>query len=415
MTTDLTLRLGEIGTVLAEKMPRVLDATVLLLESLAPAVDAARLNRYSIQHQLEVGGHAEVLLGVARGADGFHRPVAIKRVKSDLANQERFLAMLAAEAHHVSQLSHPNVVSILDFEFDPERRPYLVMEYVDGVNLEKFIATGPLPHSVPIFIVRELLSGLGYIHGARDRGQGRDGLVHCDVTPRNVLLSWEGEVKLADFGVAQVLDVGTTVGANAGAGTRGYLSPEQARCEGLDGRSDLYAVGIVLWELLALHRLRAGLPSDVGATITFHAIRRPSEYQQGVPADLEAVAMRLLTYDREQRYQTAELAAHDLMRCQDVPRDGRAELAHLLEERFPRTHREGLLARPPRLPSNDPRTVTGPETSTNALPRPMAQENGQPRTGMPAPKRWRWRTRTCFVLFALLLVLAAILALFVSL
>jgi serine/threonine protein kinase len=189
--------------------------------------------RYEIQHPIGAGVHAEVLLGAVRGADGFCRPVAVKRVRSDLANHERFVAMLVEVAHLASQLSHPNVVSILDLGRDTEQRPYLIMDHVDGVDLGKLIETGPLPHSVAIFIVRELLSGLGYIHESRGRGQGHvRGLVHRDVTPRNVLLSWEGEVKLADFGVAQLLEGAMTVGANACVGMPGYMSPEQGEPRG---------------------------------------------------------------------------------------------------------------------------------------------------------------------------------------
>jgi serine/threonine protein kinase len=323
------------------------------------------------------------------------------------------MTMLAQEARLVSQFSHPNVVSILDFDHDTEQRPYLVMEYVDGINLAKLIATGPLPHPVAIFIVRELLSGLGYIHEARDRGPGRVGLVHCDVTPRNVLLSWEGEVKLTDFGVAQVLEGAMTMGENAGLGTPGYTSPELARCEELDGRSDLFAVGIVLWEILALHRLRPGLPGDVAAAIAFHLIRRPSEYQAGIPVDLEAVAMRLLAYDRDERYRTAEFAAHDLMRCQDVPRDGRAELARLLDDRFPRPHRQGPLTRPPEAPSKSQRTVTGRGALMNAPPWPMAQQNDAAMLER-AQRRRRRRRLGYVVLFTLLLALAATVALLVA-
>src|SRR4051812_3418399 len=119
------------------------------------AVDAAPSERYEIQHSIGVGGQAEVLLGIVRGADGFHRPVAIKRPRSDLAEQGRVAANLLEEAHLTSGLSHPNVVSVLDFDHDPEGRPYLVMEYVDGVDLGTLTKTGPLPHPVAIFIVRE--------------------------------------------------------------------------------------------------------------------------------------------------------------------------------------------------------------------------------------------------------------------
>jgi serine/threonine protein kinase len=367
--------------------------------------DAARSARYTIHHQIGLGGHAEVLLGVVRGADGFHRSVAIKRVRQELADQARFETMLIEEAHHAARLSHPNVVSVLDLERDTEGRPYLVMEHVDGVDLATLIETGPLPCPVAIFIVRELLSALGYIHDSWD--QGRDdlrGLVHRDVKPRNVLLSWAGEVKLADFGVAM------TVGASAHLGTAGYMSPEQARGEELDGRSDLYALGIVLWELLAFERLRVGLPGDVGATAAFDRIRPPSEYRQ-VPADLEAVAMRLLAHDREDRYLTAELVARDLMRCRDVPRDGRGDLVHLLEERFPRAGRRGSCSLQPELTfsSVSPSTVTAsPGAPMDAPPWPSEQW-AQCYASMLERARRRRQARAYGIVFALMLATAIVL------
>jgi serine/threonine protein kinase len=328
------------------RAPRLPNRTSALPESGAPALDIACSERYEIQRQIGLGGHAEVLLGVIRGADGFHRPVAIKRVRPDLANQDKLVAMLVDEAQHAAELFHPNVVSVLDFNRDSKGRPYLVMEHVDGVDLATLIETGPVPHAVAIFIVRELLSGLGYIHELRGQDPDRvRGLVHCDVTPRNVLLSWAGAVKIADFALAQIVWETMTEEANTRGGTPGYMSPEQARREALDGRSDLYSVGVMLWELLACKRLRTRLPGD---------IRRPSELRK-VSADLEAVAMRLLAYDREERYRTAELAAADLMRCQDAPRDGRGEIVRLLDERFPR----------PLLPGSRSRCLDmGPSTVT---------------------------------------------------
>src|SRR6185295_9479809 len=111
-------------------------------------------------------------------------------------------------------------VSVLDFDHDPEGRPYLVMEYVDGVDLGALTRTGPVPHPVAIFIVRELLAGLGYIHEHRGRGRVR-GLVHRDVTPHNVLVSWQGAIKLADFGVAQVIEGAVTAGSKVPVGKVG--------------------------------------------------------------------------------------------------------------------------------------------------------------------------------------------------
>jgi serine/threonine protein kinase len=323
------------------------------------------------------------------------------------------VAMLIEEAHHASRLSHPNVVSVFDLARDAEGRPCLVMEHVDGVNLATLVETGPLPHPVAIFIVRELLSGLGYIHEARDRGRRCEpGLVHRDVTPRNVLLSWEGAVKLADFGLARMVERILPASANAGEGTPGYLSPEQAYREDLDGRSDLYAVGIVLWELLASRRLRAGLPGDVSATITFPAIGPPSEHRP-VPADLEAVAMRLLAYRREERYPTADLAARDLVCCQDASRDGRGELVRLLDERFPRARRQGPFSRlqDPGSPSTARRTVTGPPLDAPLAPLPAEQQDGPRLAGaLDRPRERRWAL-ACVVLALVLGTTMALLVL----
>jgi serine/threonine protein kinase len=194
------------------------------------------------------------------------------------------------------------------------------------------------------------------------------------------------------------------------------MSPEQVNRQGLDGRSDLYVVGIVLWELLAARRLRVGSAGDLTAKVVVQAIPRPSEYRQGVPADLDAVAMRLLAFDREERYRTAELAAHDLMRCQSVPRDGRGDLVRLLDERLPRPRRRPPSSRPPEpgTPSQGPRTVTASSAPTGAPPAPSPREQryGQRRAGMleRAPRR-RWRALAYGVLFAL--VLAATVALLV--
>jgi len=405
MTVDRTTRLSEIGAVLAERMPSVLDAAIALLESIPPVLDPARPERYEITRQIGAGGQAEVLLATVRGAEGFHRLVAVKRVRSDQVNAAKAVMDLVNEAHVTSRLSHPNVVGVLDVDHDKTRQPFLVMEYVDGVDLEKLIETGPVPHPIVIFIVRELLSGLGYIHEPKDQGRGRvrRGLVHRDVSPGNVLLSWEGEVKLADFGVAQMLERTMTAPALATVGKRGYMSPEQVNRQELDGRSDLYAVGVVLWELLSHRRFPTGAAGDI--TAVFRAVPRPSAYRQDVPADLEAVAMRMLAYDREERYRTAELAAYDLMRCRDFPRDGRGDLARFLDERFPRSRRQRPNSRPPGLSTpSEVRTVTEPSVPMGAPPWPRLgqRENGQHLVVMLERARRRRRAIAWGVLLATL-------------
>jgi serine/threonine protein kinase len=268
-----------------------------------------------------------------------------------------------------------------------------------------------LSHSIASFIVRELLSGLGYIHESRDLGRGRvrRGLVHRDVSPENVLLSWEGEVKLADFGLARMLERTMTAPVNAPVGKPGYMSPEQVNGQELDGRSDLYAAGVVLWELLAHRRLPVEPAGDLTVNAVLRAMQRPSDYRQGVPADLEAIAMRLLAHNREERYRTAGLAAHDLLRYQDLPRDGRGDLACLLDERFPRSRRQQPSSHPP-VPGapSKVRTVPQPPEMMGAppWPRPSEQEDDQRRAAMRKQARWQWRTLAWGALLALLVAAA---------
>jgi serine/threonine-protein kinase len=274
---------------------------------------------------------AEVFLGTLHGIEGFTRQVAIKRVRPDLWAMPEYATMFTKEAHLAAQLSHPNVVSVLDFDRDSEGRPFLVMEYVDGMSLAELVETGPLSYAVTAHIVLEVLCGLGYAHDLPRGG----GVIHRDVSPHNVLLSRTGSVKIADFGIAKAHDGSAASASDVPRGKTGYLSPEQLRGQDLDGRSDLFAVGIMLWELLAGGRLFSGSPGEVTARMLFHTVPPPSAQREGIPADLERVAMRLLALNPEDRYQTAAEAALELVRCADARHDGRDELAKLLSKRCP--------------------------------------------------------------------------------
>jgi len=321
--------------------------------------------------------------------------------------------MLSEEALQVARLSHDNVIAAFDFEHDAEGRCFLVMEYVDGIDLKALIATGPIPLSVAIFIVSELLAGLGYLHRSQDYGGGRvGGLVHRDVKPANVLLSWQGAVKLGDFGLALMFEQGGTVEARGREGTLMYMSPEQSRRTALDGRSDLYAAGVVFWELLARHRLRSE-PVDAGMAGSIQPIPHPSEYQPEIPADVEAVAMRLVADAPEERYPTAELAAHDLLLCQAAPRNGRGELVRLLNERFPPPERQHARARfkhwlEPDGPSHRRRTVTTPPAVNEApLVLELLEASGWPDEDEGERRPTRWRLLRARVLWWLTVVLVA--------
>ncbi len=291
--------------------------------------------KYRLDTRLGGGGMAEVFLGSMLGAEGFSRRVAIKRVLPGFSDNPAFAKMFVAEAQISSRLQHPNIVSVLDFDRDAEGRLFLVMELVDGRDLDALCASGMLPFGVVIFLISEVLRGLGHAH---DLPSGNDlrGIVHRDVSPHNVLLSWAGAVKVSDFGIAKARQASEASASVFIKGKPAYMSPEQANGQPLDGRSDLFAVGVMLWEMLTGRRLFIG--EDTRATLAavlFGQIPRPRSVRSEVPKDLERVCMKLLERDLPARYATAEQAIRDLLACSDAPKDGREQLIQVLAERFP--------------------------------------------------------------------------------
>lgn len=278
---------------------------------------------------------AEVFAGSAVGAEGFSRKVAIKRVLPGYSEHAGFARMFIAEARISSELVHPNIVSVLDFDRDADGRLFLVMELVDGKDLDALNTTGMLPPSVVIFVISEVLRGLGFAHDL-PIGTGMRGVVHRDISPHNVLLSWEGAVKVSDFGIAKARAASEATASAFVKGKPAYMSPEQANGQPLDGRSDLFAVGTMLWEMSVGQRLFVA--EDTRATLAqvlFGQVPRPRTVRPEVPRDLERVVMKLLERDLPERYATAEEAIADLMNCEDAPRGGREELVAVLAERFP--------------------------------------------------------------------------------
>ncbi|HEU0029911.1 MAG TPA: serine/threonine-protein kinase [Kofleriaceae bacterium] len=322
-------------------------------------------SRYQLGDRLGAGGMAEVFRGTMVGAEGFARPVAVKRVLPGFSTVPQFASMFVQEAQIASRLSHPNVVAVLDFDRDPDGRLFLVMEYVEGRDLASLVETGFLPYSIVIFVVSEALRGLGYAHDL-PAGDVR-GVVHRDVSPHNVLLSWEGAVKVSDFGIAKAREASAATASTMIKGKPGYMSPEQANGEELDGRSDLFAVGVMLWEILTGRRLFDGTTQETIAQVLFKPIPRPSSLRSGVPPDLEAVTMRLLEREKPRRYSNADSAIDDLARCADAPRNGRSDLARLLAERFPQA--VASRASRPQPPSSSPSATAPTERA-----RPARQE-----------------------------------------
>lgn len=299
-------------------------------------------DRYILDERLGAGGMAEVFRARRVGINDFSRSVAVKRILGGQAASPKLQEMFAAEARITSQLVHPNIVSVLDFDRDRVGSLCLVMEFVDGCDLSRLTKTGLLPFETVTHIIVEALKGLGHAH--RFMRQGIRGVVHRDVSPHNLLLSWQGEVKVSDFGLAKARSVDSATATEGLKGKPAYMSPEQANSQPLDGRSDLFAIGTILWELLVGRPLFGADDSRASlAAILFGTVPPPRQLRPDVPRDLEKVALRLLARERSDRYRTAEAAIAELLACRSANADGRALLSTLLAQRF---HR----ALPPRRP-----------------------------------------------------------------
>jgi serine/threonine protein kinase len=302
---------------------------------------AGVLGKYQLDHRLGGGGMAEVFIAHTVGAEGFSRKVAIKRVLPGFSDNPAFAKMFVEEARISARLQHPNVVSVLDFDRDAEGRLFLVMEFIEGKDLDALVSTGLIPFPVAIFVTTEILRGLGYAHdlpitAGQPGTDGMRGIVHRDVSPHNVLLSWEGALKVSDFGIAKARSASEATASEFIKGKPAYMSPEQANGERLDGRSDLFAVGVMLWEMLCGRRLFVGEDTRTTlAAVLFGTIPRPRSIRPDVPKDLEKVVMKLLERDLPARYRTAELAIADLLECNDAPKSGREQLIRVMTERFP--------------------------------------------------------------------------------
>jgi len=339
----------------------------------APSREIGRRPRYQIGDRIAAGGMAEVFRGWQIG-EGFERPVAIKRLLPKLAHDARYAWLVEHEADVLARMQHPNIVQLIDVAHDDDG-PLLVLEYIDGIHLRKLFHSGALSPAVIVFIVAEILNGLGYAHHLPTNDGRVLGVVHRDVSLDNILVSWDGAVKLADFGIAKRRDKTEVSMTLPVQGKSGYMSPEQHRGEPLDGRSDLYSVGVMLWELLAHERLFARETAG-----QFERVPRPST-RRPVPRDLEAVAMKLLRPNRERRYRTAEAAYDAIARCDAGSwLRGRVELIELLAERFP----DQAARRSARRPRVSPDPPTPKLAGLPGARRVAVRERW---------RRWRWSMR----------------------
>ncbi len=265
--------------------------------------------RYRIIEKIDAGGMAEIYKGVSVSMDGFEKAVAIKRILPSLTQDQKFVGMFLDEARLSMQLNHANVVQILDMGRVGETY-FMAMELVDGANLRRVIQRAidigvTFPVSVACFVAMEIAKGLAYAHERTD-AQGQSlGIVHRDVSPPNVLLSRQGEVKITDFGLAKAKSNVSVSDVDVVKGKFAYLSPEVVEGREPDGRSDIYAVGIILWEMLCGRKLFAGKhDSETIDLVRKGEIPKVAPTRNDVDEDLDKLLQRALAKNVKRRFQT---------------------------------------------------------------------------------------------------------------
>ena len=265
--------------------------------------------QYELLERINVGGMAEIMRARALSMPG-EPVVAVKRILPHLVEDEQFVTMFLDESRVLSRLDHPNVVRTHDVGV-VEGVPYLALEFVsgkDGRNLfnECRKKGAPLPHSIACFIIASLLEGLHFAHEHKDESGASLDLVHRDVSLQNILISYDGDVKITDFGIARSADNKARTEVGVVKGKFGYMSPEQVRSQPLDRRSDIFAAGICLYELLTNERLFSGENSYEAINRVRHVqIDPPTAVNPQIPAALEAIVMKALAKEPVDRFQSA--------------------------------------------------------------------------------------------------------------
>jgi tRNA A-37 threonylcarbamoyl transferase component Bud32 len=265
--------------------------------------------RYQLKRRIGTGGMAEVFVASAFGAEGFVKEVVIKRILPAFGEDPEFVRMFINEARLAARLQHANIVQIYDFNH-VDGVYYIAMEWVDGLDLRSVANVArrraiPLPLHLAVHVGVETLKGLHYAHTRSEGGRPLD-VVHRDISPHNLLVSFAGEVKITDFGIAKAAAVSAATRRGSVKGKLAYMSPEQVQGESVDARSDLFSLGVVLWELLAGHRLyQADSEGELFAKVRQAEVPPLREQNPEVTPELEAVIRRLLAARVEDRFQAA--------------------------------------------------------------------------------------------------------------
>jgi TonB family protein len=354
----------------------------------AAEASAQQFGQYSLLQKIAVGGMAEVWKARMKGVEGFQKTVAIKKILPHLTDNSAFVTMFIDEAKLAAQLNHPNITHIYDLGKIGDDY-YIAMEYVEGRNLRALLnaarrRAAKVPLGLALLIGARLASALDYAH--RKRGfDGRElGLVHRDVSPQNVLISYEGDIKLCDFGIVKAVSKASHTQMGALKGKLQYMSPEQAWGKQVDGRSDLFSLGAILFETLTGRRLFPG-DNEISVLEAVRECRVDSlrDLEPGIPPEVDDLVAKALAKDPEERFQNAGAMqqAIEAVLYSLRPAPSQAELAAFMHELSTVTEREiaGGGEEPPS-------SASGPRPASR-LPEPRGAERpaarAEPRVELP--------------------------------
>jgi serine/threonine protein kinase len=270
-------------------------------------VDVERFGRYELIKKIATGGMAEIFLARQAGLEGFEKLLVLKRILPHLAENEDLVEMFLREARVAAHLNHPNIIQIYDLGRESGAY-FIAMEYLHGQDARKVWRRSeklgsPIPIPLVARIVMDAAAGLDHAHKKADPQGHPLRIIHRDVSPHNILLSFEGAVKVVDFGIAKAADQASKTRSGVLKGKYSYMSPEQAAGKEIDQRTDQFALGIVLWELLTLKRLfKRGSDVQTLAAVTECAVATPWETNPRVPRPLGEIALKALAHDPAQRY-----------------------------------------------------------------------------------------------------------------
>ncbi len=341
--------------------------------------------RYQLMKKIAVGGMGEVWLARQKGMVGFQKLVVVKRLLPHLTAEQEFVNMFFDEARIAALLNHPNIAQIYDLgEVDGEF--YIAMEYVPGENLrtvaqQALDLKGGMPLALKCRVLADAAAALDFAHLARSPSGAPLDLIHRDVSPQNIIVGFSGSVKLIDFGVAKAAGKINRTATGVIKGKYAYMSPEQARGHDLDSRSDIFGLGIVFYEILASQRLfKRDNDTDTLKAIVYGEVPPPSTLARGIPKQVDAIVMKALEKNRDDRYQTAgqmQLAIEDFLVRGRLPATP-AHLSAYMRELFPvESARDDLKE------ETEPTLATRGAGEPDPVPAPRSSK---PRSSAPRPR-----------------------------